>query len=161
MAPVQTKERAAFIVVTVVGVGIGLYGALITPAAYGLTLARANALMDVRPWGWTIGWVLFAVVVLVIALWRASILRRQGRPPRPTMIRGVLWLWGSVAGSWFLVWAAWDMQMADVLRLEAIEGNRWITGIYALSGIVALLLAPVWSVISRFRSSRSASAVTP
>jgi hypothetical protein len=152
----ETKTRAAFIAVTIVGVGIGLYGAMVTPTFYGLTLARANALMDARPWAWTIGWVVFSTVVLVVALWRASILRRQGRPCLSTTIRGAVWLWGAVAGSWFLVWAAWDLQMSDVLALEAHRSGAPIAGVYALSGIIALLIAPVWSIISRATIGRKA-----
>lgn len=149
MVSSQATTLVVFVAVTVLAVGIGLHGAMMTPAAYGLTLTRANEIMDARPWSWTLGWMLFAVVVLVVALGRASVLRRQGRPPRPTTIRGAVWVWGAIAGSWFLVWAAWDLQMADVLGLEVNDGGVPISGVYALSGMIALLIGLVWSVISR------------
>ncbi|WP_350352754.1 hypothetical protein ABS642_07025 [Microbacterium sp. A8/3-1] len=157
MASTQARTLVAFIAVTLLAVGIGLFGAMRTPAAYGLTLTRANAIMDTRPWGWTVGWMLFAVGVLVVALWRASVLRRQGRPPVSTTIRGAVWLWGAIVGSWFLVRAVWDLQMADVLRLELKSGGLPIGGVYPLSGIVALLIAPVWSIVSRLTRGRSAT----
>lgn len=87
----RAKTLGVLFAVTVVAVGIGLYGAMMTPAAYGLTLNRASVLMDGRPWGWTLGWILFAAVVLTVALGRASILRRQGRLSRLATIRGVVW----------------------------------------------------------------------
>ncbi|WP_435743617.1 hypothetical protein [Microbacterium sp. PMB16] len=151
----HTETRLTFVALTVVAVSAGLYLALTTPASFGLTFDRASVIMDARPWAWTLGWVLFAVVVLVAALRRASILRGRGRPARSTTIRGAVWLWGSVVGSWVLVWAVWDLQMVDVLALEARGIGVSFNRVYALSGIVALILAPVWSVVSASSSDRT------
>lgn len=151
----RAKTLGVLFAVSVVAVGIGLYGAMMTPAAYGLTLNRASVLMDGRPWGWTLGWILFAAVVLAVALGRASILRRQGRLSRLATIRGLVWVWGAIAGSWSLVWAAWDLQMADVLGLEANHGGVPMSGVYALSGMIALLIGLVWSVIAGSIKGRS------
>lgn len=149
--------RVALVSVAVVAVAIGLWEVLVTPSRYGLSLTAANEVIDSRPWGWTLGWLLFAVVVLVFALWRASRLRRRGRAPGSTTVRGAVWLWGALAGSWTIVWAAWDMQMSDVLGLEGHHQGFPIGVAFAFSGVIALVIAPLWSLITRLSRYRTRS----
>lgn len=146
----------ALVVVTVLAVGIGLREAFLTPTLYGLTLAQATDVMDGRPWAWIIAWVLFAAAVLGIALRRASVLRRRGHRTAPTAIRGGIWLWGAVAGSWVLVWLAWDFQMLDVLGMDIrTDGAPTVRIAFALSGVVALFIATILSAITAFAKART------
>lgn len=149
--------RIVFVAVAAVAVAIGLWEALATPSMYGLSLTAANEVIDARPWGWTLGWLLFAVIVLVLALWRASRLRRPWGAAGSTTVRGAVWLWGAIAGSWTVVWAAWDMQMSDVLGLEGRLQGFPIAVAFAFSGVIALVIAPLWSLITRLSRYRTRS----
>jgi hypothetical protein len=161
MARAEKATIFAFCCLGVVFVGLGTLGAVVgVPANYGVTPSQALEVLDDRPVQWTAGWIAWSASMTLIAVLRAWWLARRKPWVRYTAVRGLIWLWGAIGATWFYPWAAWDLQVYDVLQDSSpVDGVPLVLSVaiwWWLGSGIALLIGLVWSLAIAFRDMPTA-----